>query len=277
MFTPLFVSGSPKSGTTWLQKALDAHPEIACAGEGHFVELIAQPLTKMLTAYNAKLALTAERVYEGEPYYAPLSDDEIARTAARLVGQLMARRPAPEGTRYLGDKTPRYTDVLPQLRQLFPKAPMLHIVRDPRDVVASRLHHARRAKVEGATDPTSDAYAGLVRGSAQAWLQHNTHADAFAFNDGKTLHVRYEDLKADFVGQYRRIAAFLDVDRNDDLLDDIAARSTFEAMSGLKEGETGSGFYRSGKAGGWSDTLTPQAEAIVKGVCGPLMAMKGYT
>jgi hypothetical protein len=31
-----FVIGMPKSGTTWLQLLLDAHPEIQCHGESQF-------------------------------------------------------------------------------------------------------------------------------------------------------------------------------------------------------------------------------------------------
>ncbi|HEX5915407.1 MAG TPA: sulfotransferase, partial [Rubrobacter sp.] len=31
-----FVVGLAKSGTTWLMKTLDAHPEVLCRGEGRF-------------------------------------------------------------------------------------------------------------------------------------------------------------------------------------------------------------------------------------------------
>ena len=32
-----FVGGAPRSGTTWMQHMLDAHPDISCRGEGHFL------------------------------------------------------------------------------------------------------------------------------------------------------------------------------------------------------------------------------------------------
>ncbi len=38
-----FIAGAPKSGTTWVQRLLDAHPEIVCSGEGHFANKIAPP------------------------------------------------------------------------------------------------------------------------------------------------------------------------------------------------------------------------------------------
>ena len=47
-----FLVGLAKSGTTWLMKTLDAHPEVLCKGEGRFFgeeyrrEVLAQTQTK---------------------------------------------------------------------------------------------------------------------------------------------------------------------------------------------------------------------------------------
>src|SRR5271168_423009 len=35
-FQKLFITGCPKSGTTWLSTTLNGHPEIVAAGEGRF-------------------------------------------------------------------------------------------------------------------------------------------------------------------------------------------------------------------------------------------------
>ena len=64
-----FVGGAPKSGTTWLQKALDAHPEIMCSGEGHFLDKFALNLNEMIKDYNKHQAVVAQNVYQGKPYY----------------------------------------------------------------------------------------------------------------------------------------------------------------------------------------------------------------
>ena len=65
----LFVCGAPKSGTTWLQRVLDAHPQIQCSGEGHFIERFTVLLAQVMRGYASHMGLVADRVYEGKPYY----------------------------------------------------------------------------------------------------------------------------------------------------------------------------------------------------------------
>ncbi|HEX3729908.1 MAG TPA: sulfotransferase, partial [Opitutaceae bacterium] len=117
-----FVSGAAKSGTTWLQRILDAHPDVVCSGEGHFVEQVITPMARMKTAFNAKLEMDAQRVFEGRPYYPLLTDAEVAPLARSLILHVMGRRAAGRKIKALGDKTPRYTRGLDALLALFPEA-----------------------------------------------------------------------------------------------------------------------------------------------------------
>jgi hypothetical protein len=64
-----FACGAPKSGTTWLQRVLDAHPEISCSGEGHFIDRFSAPLAEVVREYNRHLGVVETQVYEGRPYY----------------------------------------------------------------------------------------------------------------------------------------------------------------------------------------------------------------
>ena len=72
-----FVCGAPKSGTTWLQRLLDAHPQVACAGEGHFIERFTAPLSQLVSSYNRQMLLEVEEVYEGRPAYGPVNQAEF--------------------------------------------------------------------------------------------------------------------------------------------------------------------------------------------------------
>src|SRR4029077_9007265 len=47
-----FLGGAVKSGTTWLQALLDAHPQVSCTGENHFVDCLSPRLKKSLEEFN---------------------------------------------------------------------------------------------------------------------------------------------------------------------------------------------------------------------------------
>jgi hypothetical protein len=100
-----FVCGAPKSGTTWLQSVLDAHPEVCCSGEGHFVQRFSLPAAQLFNTYNAQLTVEAEKVYEGRPSYQPVGQDEFDdMVRSFMLGRMSAR--ATMETRWIGDKTP---------------------------------------------------------------------------------------------------------------------------------------------------------------------------
>lgn len=280
-FRPLFVCGSPKSGTTWLQKILDAHPQIACAGEGHFIEHIANPMVRLLRSYNGKLKQVDEVVFEGRAPYPPITEGEIIQIVREIVVKLMLRQQPPAGIMWVGDKTPRYTNGLKELKALFPAAQFVHIIRDPRDVAVSRLFYANRAGYEDALTTGSDTYYELIENAAAAWLQHNGNVAAFGTAPGTaaTLHqLRYERLLSDFDTVAQELFAFLGVDCSPSLIAVVRAATDFEVLSGRKPGEEDLGsFFRKGVAGDWQERLDRRALEIIEGQCKELMARYGYT
>ena len=91
-----FVCGAPKSGTTWLQRVLDAHPEVICSGEGHFIQRFTIPLATVVREYNDYSRLVADRVYEGTPYYEPVDQQDFDRVARTFImDRLIFRKPGP--------------------------------------------------------------------------------------------------------------------------------------------------------------------------------------
>ncbi|KRB81308.1 hypothetical protein ASE00_15055 [Sphingomonas sp. Root710] len=280
-FRPLFVCGSPKSGTTWLQKILDAHSQIACAGEGHFIEQIANPMVRLLRGYNAKLKQVDERVFQGRAPYQPLAEAEIIQIAREMIVRLMLRQQPPAGTLWLGDKTPRYTEGLKELKILFPAARFIHIVRDPRDVAVSRLHHAKRAGYDDALTAGSDTYYEMVGNAAAAWAQHNGNVAAFvalAPANAEMLHqIGYERLLSDFDRVAAELFAFLDVDHGPTVIAKVRSETDFEQLSGRKQGdEDPASFFRKGVAGDWKGRLDQRALEIIEQQCGKLMGRYGY-
>ena len=278
---PLFVMGSPKSGTTWLQKILDAHPAIACAGEGHFVERIATPMVRMLREYNDKLRQVDERVFQGKAPYQPLANAEILAIIRDLIARLMLRQQPPAGISWLGDKTPRYTEGLRELKQIFPTARFVYIIRDPRDVAVSRLFHAHRAGYADALTQGSATYYEMVTNAAISWANHNGNVDKFVRADAanrELVHsIHYERLLADFETVAADLFGFLDVDASPAVIGAIREATNFEQLSGRKPGEEDpASFFRKGIVGDWHERLDAKALEIIGAHCGTLMDANGY-
>jgi Sulfotransferase family len=53
------VGGAPRSGTSWLQHILDAHPDISRRGDGHFLHFLAEPLAHGMQRRRERLPDTA--------------------------------------------------------------------------------------------------------------------------------------------------------------------------------------------------------------------------
>jgi len=272
-----FVCGAPKSGTTWLQRVLDAHPQVACSGEGHFIQRFSVPLATIIQDYNRHLNLVANQVYEGEPYYQALDQAQFDKVVREFVtARLMERKPGP-AVRWIGDKTPRYTHDLMSLRRIFPDARIINIVRDPRDVAMSRLQFSRRAGA-GARLQDAAARAETMRPFTTDWVASVEPIGRFVEAHPGILHnLRYEDLLADPHAEAERLFDFLGVSTDRSLLNAIIGRTSFEAVSGRKPGdEDPSAFLRKGVVGDWVGRLGAASLEIIETACGELMIDHGY-
>lgn len=273
-----FVSGAPKSGTTWLQRILDAHPQVSCSGEGHFIDRFVGPMAKLASSYNESLGLEAQQVYEGRPYYKAIGQsefDELAR--AFILPRLKSRSTGPK-VRWFGDKTPGYAKNLPDLLRIFPEARFINIVRDPRDVTVSYLAHSRRAGLYRAFDPEAPEHRDLVEKAVNLWIQAVRFVDAFAAaQPDRVCELRYRDLHGDPLHEVARAFRFLGVEAEPSEVERIVAATSFEAMTGRKPGaEDPAAFLRVGKPGDWETKLNPEAARAIEEACGDLMRKKGF-
>ena len=145
-----FIVGAQKSGTTWLQKSLNSIDGIHCMGEGHFIDKLLMPIAQTRYEYNQMMQVVQQRVYEGKGFYGPIPDQEFLRMMRSWILNIMLRNAnvPRESILALGDKTPGHSFHLPTLKQLFPGARFLHILRDGRDVAVSAFYHRQRIQQE---------------------------------------------------------------------------------------------------------------------------------
>jgi hypothetical protein len=274
--SPFFLTGAPKSGTTWLGKLLDAHPQISCRGEAcvhHFgVELI-----KACKSYSELLAARKKVVTDSNDFPDLTWPDimTMMRTFIELRFQAIAD-PAKADLRFLGEKDPEHALHLPNLRKLFPEARVIHIVRDGRGVLLSAWHHNQRSKDSEKLRLDLDS---LLELTAKEWAERVTHARKTGNEWGdRYLEVRYEDLVADPQRWFGRTLEFLGADATPAVVSACVEAASFEKLSsGRKAGqEDASSFFRKGLPDEWRTQLTPAQIARFKQLSGTALPSFGY-
>ena len=282
--SPLLISGTHKSGTTWLEKVIDAHPDFIVLHEANSLNLF-DP------AGWARLVSERQEHFRHRNYIRWLNPafdvEDLSRfLQISLARDLMLRLGQAWGSRYVADRTPGYSGLYMHLFRFWEQIRILHIVRHPLDVLASRLFHeanlernAERgthvalpmlqtinARLDSgdtlsAGDFVSDADTEgetLVR-MLQDWRRDQANFLAASGTSPTTFHlVRYENLLERFDSEAGSIFAFLGIDPAQTDLASIRRRTAFETLSGgrLSGAEDKRSFFRKGIAGDWPNIFS---------------------
>jgi hypothetical protein len=142
-FPVVFLVGCPRSGTTFLQSLLAAHPDIASFPESQFFQyLIPGNSTKYglgLTGRNLKARV--ETYFRDELGYPELAKNWSRigfrkRYAQKLIG-ILQQLAHHRGKRILLEKTPQHIYYVQHIEKFFPGAKIVHLLRNGYDVIAS--------------------------------------------------------------------------------------------------------------------------------------------
>ena len=266
-----FVAGLPRSGTTWLQQMLNAHPELLCLGESHFVNDLVPGIYNLLWKFaqarkNPEKTWAPGVVGPQVQHILPVIRTAFAALAAANLGDTDLTR-----LRAIGEKNPDNLYNAERVWKLYPEARMIHIIRDPRDGAVSGFARFRARLDKNMTRP---AY---VAAYSTDWAARLTKVREVA-RGHRYLEIRYEDLHADTAGRAAEIFRFIGV--SDDPADVASAidASSFERLSGgRKQGEVdAASHYRRGEVEGWRDEMTAEEIAVAEHAAGKMMASMGY-
>ena len=180
---PLFVVGSPRSGTTLFSQILDGHSRIAMYHESHYYPIFRTELRRYgdlrISRNLRRLIEDVREVTRVQGFIAPPSTNDFLEilpepTFEGVFLALLRLYAKTHGKPRSGDKTPGHHAYLAEILEKF-GGPVIYILRDPRDVVAS----------------VQKAFGTSLDGSIRIWNH--------AFNDyrkfSSRVHLlRYEDL-----------------------------------------------------------------------------------
>jgi Sulfotransferase family len=132
----IFVVGCPRSGTTWLQLLLSQHPAIATLQETHLFPDYISPAFARWRSESQKARETGLTSLMSHSQFLDLWR-QFAEETLRVA---LVDKP---NAAFILEKTPVHIHHGCEILELFPTAYFIHIIRDPRAVVASLLDASR--------------------------------------------------------------------------------------------------------------------------------------
>lgn len=200
---PLAVlTGFPRSGTTLLERVLDAHPGLVSTEEKDlFATVIFPELGRGLPAGHPIVDVLDR-----------LTHSQIKTNRRRYLRAIRAMAGQPLEKRLHLDKNPSLTLMLPALLRVFPELKTIVALRDPRDVVLSCF--LRYLPV----NPVSVSFLTLQRTADRYLLDLGAWLKMRDMMPAAWIEVRYETLVADLEQTARQTAAFLGLPWRSELL-----------------------------------------------------------
>ena len=262
---PIFIVGAPRSGTSLLRNLLNRHPAIGLCDETYYFYYVYERRRAFgdLAEPAARQRLIDKYLATSQVRHLGIPLDELNRVllrdgtsyAAFFTTLLRCYATAHRKQRY-GEKTPQHVFSLSTLCDWYPGCRIIHLIRDPRDVVASllRMPWGRRN----------------VIANVRLWRDCVLAGERFGASDN-CLRVRYEDLVAALEPELKRVCEFIGEDYRADMLlpSDAPAAAAWWFQRALEPVTTA-------RRGAWRDQLTRDDVAVIEWVAAPLMHRLGY-
>jgi hypothetical protein len=269
-YAPIFIVGTPRSGTTLLRVLLNRHPELAICDESHYFYYVytrrkafgnlSDPknrkllIDRYLAIYRIRrLGFDHNNLASYLMQYGDSYPNFFKALLEYYASQLKKSR--------CGEKTPHHALFIDVLLEWFPECRLIHLVRDPRGVVASLMRMPWGSK--------------SIATNARSWVHYVRTAERASHNPN-FLRIYYEDLILKPDETLGQICEFTNLPylsghwmstRQSDLLE-TSSEWWFQRARGPLDKE---------RIGNWREELTPEQIARTEFFTGDVMKELGYT
>ncbi|HEX5228619.1 MAG TPA: sulfotransferase [Bryobacteraceae bacterium] len=262
---PVFIVGAPRSGTTLLRNILTRHSNLAICGETRFyIDIyrrrwifgdLANPRNRRRLV-EQYLAIRRIQQFTAD---LDVLKDKLLRDAVSYRDMLQAildHHAVSQGKGRAGEKTPHHALCTEMFAEWFPDAAIIHLVRDPRDVVASLedMPWAPRSVVS----------------NALLWRLFNRAAGRSFHRPGYLL-VHYEALASDPESELQRICRHLGEEYEPSML--AQTEPTGDSYSWPKSAH---GPVTGSRQNRWRTQLSEADVALIESITRAGMALYGY-
>ncbi|MBL0921675.1 MAG: sulfotransferase [Phycisphaerales bacterium] len=269
-----FIVGCGRSGTTLLQSMLLSHPDMVIPPETKFYGAFVERPRRLPPSFREdhELRKAAHAVWDDQRRRGiETNEDTLYRMAfaARrdpngLLLALLTAYAIEHRAERVGEKSPIHTHYVGELAEAFPTAKFIHIMRDPRAVMLSRM--------------TAGFGTSLIGPNIRRWKRAaQMHADfADALGPSRYLLVRYEDLVTSPRATLEKVCGLIKLDLLPEMLEPhkrqkkgFAERSSHGMNKPLKPISTSS-------LEKWKAALKPAHIALTEHALGEEMQRFGY-
>ena len=287
-----FIISAPRSGSTWLSTALNAHPEIFATEQrlfGDFCEVwqnndgsTAPRIT--FDKYAKSFGMHYFYQFMNRDYGTFVEDFQKS-----FINFLCHFAHGRSGKKIIIDKITPYPGtsqfVVDEIHRLLPEAKIIQLVRDGRDVLTSGTFDWLLKDGEG-TD-RHEFYFKPIPGMRlerffdskviKKWADNWTETIDIFSDDPPAHRITYEEMKDDMAGSLKGLFKVLGVDASTEVADKCEEESTFERMSGRPPGqEEPTAKARKGIVGDWKNYFTLTDGELFDALAGEQLAAMGY-
>lgn len=221
MDRPIFIIGCGRSGTTLLREIMNQAPDLFILRESGFIPELYKERKKYgrfstdeareefiddLKTFERTSRDTAFDIFEMSESKARMILEEVSPTNfAGAVSALYSATALQKGGEIWGDKTPLYTSHIDLIKEVYPSAKIIHIIRDPRDV-------SKSIKKAG--------WSLTLKGAARIWKkQIRKGLEGRQLDEDSYYEIKYESLLISPRTELKKLFGWLDISYPEDLVD----------------------------------------------------------
>jgi omega-hydroxy-beta-dihydromenaquinone-9 sulfotransferase len=155
----IFIIGNSRSGTTMLSRILNNHEQITSFNELHFFnDIVKKPLLDKITLTSAiDIANKLQNRIDND-VWSKINNSEYTSLSKKVIGDIdedmlnsftvfdavMNYQRKINKTRYVLEQTPKNILYYEEIIKVYPNAKFVHIIRDPRAVLASQKNRWKK-------------------------------------------------------------------------------------------------------------------------------------
>jgi len=269
----LYVVGVGRSGTSLIQSMLASHPWISFPPETSFIRrliasgVLRQHLLSGMDDVHTLLdvdELFARTKIDVKKFISILSS-EGAQTPRDIYRTYLGVAAIKDGFRITADKDPRMVEWLPLLDKVLPGCNVVHMLRDPRDVLVS--------KKKAAWSKRGSTFRHLFAYRVQLQLGRRGGAEFFS---GRYHEIVYEDLIQKPESTLRELCKTLSIPYSDVMLNFSHTAKMLVAEDELQWKKSTMGPLLMENAGKWRKSLSTLEVALTEMICSELFVERKY-